>query len=77
MEKKTEVRSFEVSYICDRCNEGMMIFTGITLTSYPPQYQHKCDQCSNTQNFRVVYPTIRYEVTDEIMNIRAKVLGRI
>ena len=61
MQKKTEVRSFEVSYICDKCNDGEMIFTGITLTSYPPQYQHKCEKCFSIQNFKIAYPTVTYE----------------
>lgn len=61
MEKKIEVRSFEISYICDRCNEGTMIYTGVTLMSNPPQYPHRCDTCFNTQNLKNIYPRIHYE----------------
>ena len=61
MEKKTEVRSFEVTYICDECNEGTMIYIGEYISKWAIKYQHQCEKCSHLQVFDQKYPVIRYE----------------
>jgi hypothetical protein len=62
MERRTEVKTYQVDYICDDCESGVMAFTGRTLLSHPPQYEHQCTQCGMTRYFRgVTYPKIVYE----------------
>ena len=61
MEKKTEVRSFEVTYICDECKEGTMIYIGEITTNWSLKFQHRCEKCFHMQDFDLVYPIIRYE----------------
>lgn len=60
MEKRTEVKTFEISYICDECHEGKMIYVGEITTNWSLKFQHRCEKCFHTQNFDLVYPNIRY-----------------
>ncbi len=60
-EKEFKVDVYEVEYVCDECHKGFMIPTGITLTSNPPQYPHKCAECSNTEIFRIQYPKVMHK----------------
>lgn len=60
-ELKTEVKVYHVDYICDKCDNGEMRYTGICLTSNPPQYRHICDKCQDVQNLSNAYPTTRTE----------------
>jgi len=39
---------------------GEMKPTGTCLTSYPPQYEHRCDKCGTNRTYNVSYPEIRY-----------------
>lgn len=63
MEKLTGVKVFQVEFVCETCKQGNMVFDGMTLTSNPPWFVHKCDNvnCGITANLRQRYPTIRYE----------------
>ena len=56
MEIKTEVKTFLVKMICDKCGEGEMIFNGFTKTSNPPWHVHKCNKCGNIEDYRTYYP---------------------
>lgn len=49
-----------VDYRCDKCNEGFMRSTGITLTMNPPLFPHKCSKCGHVENFHEVFPHIEY-----------------
>jgi len=49
-----------VDYLCDMCNDGYMRYTGTTLTTNPPWYQHKCDKCGHIENMADMYPRIEY-----------------
>lgn len=58
-ELEREVRLFKISYNCDKCGQGDMLPTGLTLTSNPPQYPHICDVCGHKQTFKnKSYPII-------------------
>lgn len=61
MEQKTYLNTVKVEMTCNYCKKGKMLPTGITLTSYPPQYPHACDNCDTRENFLEVYPSVRYE----------------
>lgn len=58
-ERKQDVRIVLVRMACP-CG-GEMKPTGECLTSYPPQYPHKCDKCGRNVTFNVCYPELRYE----------------
>jgi hypothetical protein len=51
-----EVRQVEVDYLCDGCGKATMRPTGLTLTSHPPKYPHKCVACGAEQNFAQQFP---------------------
>ena len=61
MEKETEVKSYKVIMICDRCKQGEMVPTGMMLTSFPGMYDHKCNCCGYRATYKVQYPTIVYK----------------
>jgi uncharacterized Zn finger protein len=59
MEERFNIRQEEVAYICDTCGKGEMIPTGECLTSFPPQYPHKCNACGAIQTFsNITYPYV-------------------
>lgn len=61
MEQFKEVKTYQVDYMCDKCESGFMFPTGVALTINPPRYEHKCIFCNNVENFTKVYPTIEYK----------------
>ena len=65
-ERRTEVKTFRVDYICDTCGKGIMCSTGVTLMSNPPQYPHMCLECDATQTFTgITYPRLEHEDAQE------------
>lgn len=62
---ETGVTTFKIEYICDHCKKGHMVPTGKILPSYPPKYEHKCDNtnCNAIENFNITYPTIEFRQT--------------
>lgn len=63
---KTKVIVKKVNYICDNCEEGHMLPTGVCLPVNPPLYPHKCDKCGAEMRFRATkYPHIIYENIDD------------
>ena len=57
MEMVAEAKTLVVDMVCDKCGKGRMVPHGnITLTSYPEQYPHKCENCGYTANYDVRYP---------------------
>ncbi len=60
-EQRFEVRNVGIDYICDTYGKGKMVSTGSILTSNPPQFPHKCDNCEATKNLHERYPTFRVE----------------
>lgn len=54
------LKPVKIDYECDKCKAGRYAFSGIVLTSYPPQYPHVCDECDDKKTFNVKYPYIKY-----------------
>lgn len=54
MEIKKEVKTFEVEYLCDKCNEPV-VFSGRALLTSPMKYPHSC-QCGEEYVFYCIYP---------------------
>jgi len=57
---KNEVLTFIEHQRCESCNEGELIFTGLSLMSYPAQYEHACDHCEIKVSFDNCYPRLAY-----------------
>ncbi len=63
MEKRSEVKTVKVELVCERCKEGTMeSCEGVTLTSNPPQYPHRCTKCSYADVVTgITYPYMEYK----------------
>jgi predicted RNA-binding Zn-ribbon protein involved in translation (DUF1610 family) len=61
-ELSKEVRTYEVSYICDVCGKGELRATGVMLMSNPPRFPHRCNACGAEKIFGSKYPQITYGV---------------
>ena len=59
MEKEREVKSYEIKYYCDECQEEV-IFTGLATLGNPQQFEHRCE-CGQTYWLKKQYPTIEYK----------------
>lgn len=62
--EREKVDVYRVAWICDECGEGEMVPTGTQFPTYPPQYQHQCDnrECRHTaSSMGETYPKIEYE----------------
>lgn len=58
-EVKSEVKTFEIDMVCDKCGKGVMRPTGnALLLTYPIQYPHQCTNCGNIDIYTVQYPYI-------------------
>lgn len=65
-EVTTPVTPVQISYICDKCNVGMMTSTGTAQTSFPFSLVHCCDHCGERETFRgKTYPRIEYVTKKE------------
>ena len=63
---KRNVKTVKVSMQCDKCKTGIMERDGNTvLTTYPPQYPHKCNNCGHVENYTVEYPYLDVEPIEE------------
>lgn len=67
--EQTPIRSIKVDYKCEECNKGYMRPTGLMLTSNPPKFPHKCNICDHEEIFYEKYPTIRYVLEGEILDL--------
>lgn len=57
MEVKCEAKLYMVIQKCDKCGVGKMERDGnMVLTSNPPLYPHKCDNCGHKEVYPVTYP---------------------
>ena len=61
MEKRREVKVYEVRLSCTQCEEGEMVSTRIVYTTYPVEYEYKCNHCDATTTSRDIYPKYEYE----------------
>jgi hypothetical protein len=61
MEKKTEVKVYQVDYICDKCGGGKVLYTGKVFPMNPPLYESKCKKCGEVYRMRKTYPMVVHE----------------
>lgn len=72
MEKKREVKTFEVDFRCPKCNIGYLRPTGIAVGGYPIRYPHVCNnpECDYHEIMKgYTYPYIVYEPIDTRIRI--------
>lgn len=60
-EIKKEIKSYSVDYVCDQCEIGNLLPTGLCLTSMPPKFPHICNYCNAYYELSKRYPKIIYE----------------
>ena len=61
-EIKRELKTYEVNYICDFCQQGFMVAADATPTSYLlTAYAHQCEKCGHKQCLKSRYPQRRVE----------------
>lgn len=66
MGKETyNVKTVVTQYRCDQCGFDYVKFTGMTFTSNPPRYQHKCSHCGFLIELLSRYPLTRYVADPE------------
>lgn len=58
---ETPLEVVRIEMECQSCGEGRMYWTGVTLTSYPPQFPHVCSNCSARHTYLEHYPTLKYK----------------
>ncbi len=56
-EELIPVNTFVAQYKCPNCSVFMK-FSGVVLTSNPPQYPHVCPDCGHKETLRKSYPAI-------------------
>jgi len=54
------LRPMHIRYICDKCEIGDYLPTGVMLMCDPPKFPHECTSCGDEVTFTEKYPTIRY-----------------
>lgn len=61
-EKKFEIKTVGVDYVCDQCGDGVMVANGsFAPMSDPPQWQPLVQQVRIREAFFEKYPTLRFE----------------
>lgn len=60
-EVKIPMTVVKKEYICPVCMGGYMKQTGTLFLTNPPIYEHTCENCGQTQEFKKQYPSIEYE----------------
>lgn len=63
------LRPIRVDYRCDKCGEGYYRPAGIMLSSNPPQFPHACSKCDDRMTFTEKYPTVRYALEGELLDL--------
>lgn len=66
MIKSEKVNVYQDILYCDKCGEEMQVI-GLILASCPPKYPYECPKCGNRTNENDLYPKIRYEVIEEMV----------
>jgi ribosomal protein L37AE/L43A len=61
MEKKQEVRTFQVNYYCDKCNKTKLIYK---VTNRDELHIHSCKKCDLNYKLDRKYPYI--EIKDKL-----------
>lgn len=58
---RTEVKTYRVDRMCDKCDKGLMIATGTGITRSRSSWEHKCNRCGHTEMYEdLYYPKIEY-----------------
>lgn len=63
MEIQTELRTFQVEKICDKCKEGKMEYAGRGYSNGAGTFSdHKCTKCDNYETYKnKSYPHLIYK----------------
>ena len=67
--KHTPVEMVQVEPICEKCEVGTYISTGLALTRNPPGFQHRCTNCGDERVFDNRYPAVGHRITGETKTV--------
>lgn len=60
-EREFKVETYGVDYVCDVCNEGIMVQEGkLKIDGENVSYPHRCVSCGTLVNLPDKYPTVRH-----------------
>lgn len=72
------VKPVHMSYECDDCHLGKMVFTGQQIPpqaqGQAPKFVHICDKCGNGKGLETQYPRINYVDPDEEVKEGAQIV---
>lgn len=60
-ERKEELKTYRIDYVCNNCGKDYMKPTGPALLTRPPKFKHVCLTCGHVEIFNEKYPKIVYE----------------
>jgi len=66
---QTPIRPLQIDYKCDICNQGFYRLIQSLFDAEPPQFLHECDNCGHQQCFTEKYPTIRYALEGQLLDL--------
>ena len=64
---RTKVTAYRIELPCEKegCDGALVSCSGMTLTSNPPQYPHRCNKCGAEKHILgITYPYIEHEVKE-------------
>ena len=70
MERKRELKLFEITLTCEQCRDGEMEYIKGTegTLSRPVRYQHVCTRCNHTMEIASKqYPIIKMEAVERTL----------
>jgi predicted RNA-binding Zn-ribbon protein involved in translation (DUF1610 family) len=80
--QQVEVKVYKEYLVCDDCGEKM-IWNGLTLTSYPEQYDHHCPGCGKVERTKgACYPKTKLyrwradDMTETVLFVGGSLDGR-
>lgn len=60
--KTTPVQPVRVTYVCNTCETGEMVYAGSSTTmGYDSYHNHYCSRCMTQAQLNTIYPYIEYE----------------
>lgn len=67
--EQTPLRPIRVDYCCDHCHVGYMRPTGVMQLTDPARFPHRCTHCDHEQTFIEKYPTVRYVLEGQELDL--------
>lgn len=66
-ETHVQVNTFITRMMCNCGGVMEMVPTNVSVSTYPPQYLHRCNVCGNMQLYLKQYPCIEYKEVEKFI----------